>query len=371
MFGILLLSLGTVLQLFAADDSGYFSVTGPCNLEFPKDHGSHSGYRTEWWYYTGNVDSENGNRFGFQLTFFRSQLSPAGASRHWPKPASQWRTQHIYLAHAAISDLAGGRHLHAEESSRGALGLAGVALNETRITTVHLKNWYAKIGPENQHLKAATDRFAFDLELIPTKKPILHGEAGYSRKGRASESASCYYSFTRLKTRGSLTLNGKTFAVEGLSWMDHEFSTAPLEPGIVGWDWFSLILSDRTELMVYVLRQKDGTINPASSGTFVDPDGNSRHLTKEEFRVLVLDSWKSPNSEALYPVRWRLSVFPLSMELSIVSNLADQELQTTESTGVTYWEGSVSITGTANDHRIEGQGYVELTGYAKAFDAPM
>jgi predicted secreted hydrolase len=149
--------------------------------------------------------------------------------------------------------------------------------------------------------------------------------------------------------------------------MDHEFSTAPLEPGILGWDWFSLILSDQTELMVYLLRQADGTFNLSSSGTFIDPDGDSRHLTREEFKVDVLDTWQSPHSGARYPSLWRLRVFPLSMELTITPNLADQEMQTVESAAFTYWEGSVSTTGTAGNQPIKGQGYVELTGYVKPF----
>jgi predicted secreted hydrolase len=361
----------TVGKMWAADKNGYFAVTSPCNLTFPGDHGSHPGFRTEWWYYTGNLASETGNRYGFQLTFFRSQISPPGADRHWPKPASKWRTQQIYLAHAAVSDLSADRHLSAENIVRGALGLAGVTRNQNKITTVHLKNWYAKISPGMHEIKTSTDSFAFDLQLTPEKNLVLHGKAGYSRKGGSPQSASCYYSFTRLKTKGELTLDGKTLTVEGLSWMDHEFSTAPIEPGIKGWDWFSLILSDHTEVMIYLLRQKDGTYNAASSGTVVDTVGNSRHLTREEFKIDVLDTWKSPGSGGIYPSRWRLKVLPLSMDLSITSNLADQEMQTAAGTGVTYWEGSVSLTGTVKGIKVDGVGYVELTGYAKAFDAPM
>jgi predicted secreted hydrolase len=361
----------TVDKIKAADKNGYLAVTGPCNLTFPEDHGSHPGYRTEWWYYTGNLASETGSRYGFQLTFFRSQISPPGADRHWPQPASKWRTQQVYLAHAAVSDMSSGRHLAVEDVARGALGLAGVARNQDKITTVHLKNWTAKIDPAMHTLKTSTDLFAFDLQLTPQKLPVLHGDTGYSRKGKSADSASCYYSFTRLKTKGDLTLDGNTFTVEGLSWMDHEYSTAPLEPGIKGWDWFSLILSDNTEIMIYLLRQKDGTINAASSGTFLDADGNSRHLTREEFKIEVLDTWKSPGSGGVYPSRWRLKILPLSMDVSIRSNLADQEMKTTASTGVTYWEGSVSLTGTVKSVKVEGVGYVELTGYAKAFDAPL
>ncbi len=357
-------------SLSAADNAAFISVTGPCNLEFPKDHGPHPGYRTEWWYYTGNLHSKSGSRYGFQLTFFRSQISPGDAKKTDTKPASKWRTQQLYLAHAAVSDLSERKHLQAQQLSRGALGMAG-ATQESQHTTVFIRNWHAKISPHSHHLKADTDSFAFDLHLKPLKELILHGEAGYSRKGRSRERASCYYSFTRLETHGTLSLDGKTIAVSGLSWMDQEFSSAPLEPSLTGWDWFSLMLSDHTELMVYLLRQKDGSFGIASSGTFVDPSGKSRHLTRDEFKVEVLDTWKSLKSGAIYPARWRLRVLPLSLEVIISPNLADQEMHTTESTGVTYWEGSVSIEGTVQNLPVKGEGYVELTGYAKSFDAPI
>jgi predicted secreted hydrolase len=153
--------------------------------------------------------------------------------------------------------------------------------------------------------------------------------------------------------------------------MDHEFSSAPLEPGIVGWDWFSLQLSDQTEIMVYLLRKQGGELNSASSGTFIDKSGKPRHLTKDDFRIDILDSWKSPRSKAVYPARWRLMIFPLSLELTITPTLSDQEMQTQASTGVTYWEGSVSVNGSAGKQPLKGVGYVELTGYAKSFSAPM
>ena len=153
--------------------------------------------------------------------------------------------------------------------------------------------------------------------------------------------------------------------------MDHEFSTALLEPGIKGWDWFSVQLSDRTEIMVFLLRTDDGGISSVSGGTFVDPDGKTRAIGKDEFAVTILDTWKSPHSKAVYPSRWRLRIFPYLLDLTIFPNLADQEMQTFESTGVIYWEGSVSIRGTKDANPINGQGYVELIGYAENFDILM
>jgi predicted secreted hydrolase len=371
----LLLSLLMVIvprnhQIFAGGESDFLSVTGPCNLAFPKDHGPHPGYRTEWWYYTGNLQAESGTRFGFQLTFFRSQISPPDAEKKWPRQASAWRAQQIYLGHAAITDISGKRHLQAEQVARGALGLAGTSeADGGRI--IFIKNWRAQIKENAHHLKAVTDEFSYELTLQPVKQPVLHGQAGYSRKGSARRSASCYYSFTRLKTVGTLTVGGNTMRVEGLTWMDHEFSTAPLEPDIVGWDWFSLQLSDQTELMLYLLKDQNGLVNPASSGTFIDQSGGARHLTREDFKVTATDQWKSPRSGAVYPVAWRLKIAPLAIDLNVVANLNNQEMITTASTGVIYWEGSVSASGTAAQQSVKADGYVELTGYAEALRDPL
>ncbi len=346
----------------AAGDSGFLSVTGPCRLEFPRDHGPHPGFRTEWWYWTGNLKSETGRRFGFQLTFFRYQLTPFGGASAWPDPPSAWRSRQIYLGHAALSDLAGKRHFQSERAARQAFGLGGWVQWGPDIT-LFLRNWYAVVLPDAHRLHAFGDDFDFTLEMKPAKAPVRHGIDGYSRKGTTPERASCYYSFTRLETTGTVTAGGKTYEVEGESWMDHEFSTAPLEPGTVGWDWFSLQLSDKTEIMLYLLRQEDGEVNPASSGTYIDASGALRHLEKGYFQVFVKDAWKSAKSGAVYPRRWSLSIPLLGIDLDVSSNLADQEMRTTGTTGVTYWEGSVSVKGTKGGSPVEGHGYVEMTGY--------
>lgn len=357
-------------HLMADDRNGFLPVAGPCNLTFPKDHGPHPGYRIEWWYYTGNLLTEKGERYGFQLTFFRSQISPVGAAQNWPRPPSAWRTQQIFVGHAAISDLNEKKHWHVECMAREALGMAGTTQNSD-VTTVFINSWSATIGAKSHILEAHAADFSIDLKLQPAKPPVLHGQAGYSRKGSAAQSASCYYSLTRLVTKGALKIGGKTVAVEGLSWMDHEFSTAPLETGTAGWDWFSLQLSDQTELMLYLLRKENGELIPASSGTYVNRSGTSQHLTRNDFRVTALEQWKSPHSGAVYPVSWRIHILPLAIKLTIVANLADQEMMTSASTGVIYWEGSVSASGTAGKQPVKADGYVELTGYAKNLRDPL
>lgn len=352
------------------DPAGYLQVTGPCGLEFPRDHGAHPGYRTEWWYYTGNLQADDGRKFGFQLTIFRSQITPPGEKSVSEGPKSEWRTRQVYLGHLAVSDIGGGRHLQAENVARAALGMAG-AKQQGADTVVWLHDWSVNISAARHRIAGRAAGFGVDLELSPLKPPVLHGEGGYSRKGGSAERASCYYSFTRMDAEGYLTVGEQTIPVRGLSWMDHEFSSSPLEPGIVGWDWFSLQLSDGTEIMFFLLRTDSGTLHPASSGTFVDRSGDPTHLDSDAVQVSVLDRWKSPASHAVYPSRWRIRISPLGIELTVDSRLADQEMRTTKSTGVTYWEGSASIEGKKRGEKVTGVGYVELTGYAGAFDAPI
>lgn len=248
--------------------------------------------------------------------------------------------------------------------------MAGVRQMGDRID-VYLKDWSATIDAKTHRLIADTQHFDLDLSLESRKPPVAHGDSGYSLKGRAPQSASCYYSMTRLAAVGFLRVKGRQFKVKGLAWMDHEFSSAPLEADLVGWDWFSLQLDNRTELMIYMLRQKDGGYAPASSGTFVDHGGEVSHLAEGSFTIQVLDHWKSPHTQAVYPAGWRIQAPSLSLDLTVVPRLVDQEMQTPETTSVTYWEGSVSAKGKTAGQQVKGNGYVELTGYAEDFDAPM
>jgi predicted secreted hydrolase len=367
----LLLTIIQIDYLAIADNqSEYLTVTGPCNLEYPGDHGPHAGYRTEWWYYTGNLTSEKGNRYGFQFTIFRTQISPPGFEKKWPQPSSGWRTQQIFLGHAAITDISGKQHIQDEKTARAALGLSA-ATQTGVITDIFIDGWSIRIAPDSHILNVAADDFTYEFHLVPEKLPVMHGDAGYSRKGSRPDQASCYYSFTRLKTEGMLSVGGKIESVNGLAWMDHEFSTAALDPGLVGWDWFSLQLSDSTEVMLYLLREENGRIHPVSSGSRVNANGEVDHLAKEDFSVHVLKVWKSPHSKAIYPSQWRVQIHSLELDLTITPNLPDQEMRTLQSTGIIYWEGSVSLTGFKRGQPITGQGYAELTGYARSLDAPM
>jgi predicted secreted hydrolase len=346
--------------------SDYRTVTGPCGFAFPRDHGAHPDFRTEWWYYTGNLSDSSGRRYGFQLTFFRVQIAEPGSEKTWPKNPSAWRTKDVFLAHTALSDLQAKRFYVDERAARAGAGLAG-ATQAGEATRIFIENWSTLIESDTHRLKAPAKEFSLDLLCKAAKPPIAHGAGGYSLKGIRPESASCYYSYTRLDAQGSITLHGARVSVRGTAWMDHEFGSAPLEEDIVGWDWFSLQFEDQTELMVYLLRQKDSGNSPSSSGTFVKASGEAIPLSHTDFRVEVLERWKSPLSGATYPARWRIRVFPLNLELFVVPNLSDQELRTEKSTRVTYWEGSVAASGRAGQSRVSAVGYVEMTGYAKPF----
>ncbi len=341
--------------------SSFKQATTGYRFEFPRDHGAHPDFRTEWWYYTGHLRAKDGRTFGFELTFFRRAIPPEDVKTQ----PSQWSITQFYFAHFALTDLANGRFHFAEKVSRAGLGKAGA--DESRLRA-WIDDWRAEMpavasGPHS--LVAKTDQFALSLTLQPAKPPVVHGLDGTSRKGAAEGQASHYYSFTRLATTGTVTVGAERFEVTGLSWMDHEFSSTDLSSDLVGWDWFSLQLTDDSELMLYRMRRNDGSSDPASSGTVVPPDGRARHLPVHDFTITSTATWTSPKSKAVYPARWRVTVPSLDLTLEVTPLLADQELQTGGSAAVTYWEGAVSVTGTKQGRPIGGQGYVELTGYAE------
>ena len=352
-----------------AQAQDFARITGPCDLVFPRDHGPHPGFKTEWWYYTGSMTGPDGQRFGFQFTIFRSQIQPSQVEASWPHPRSDWRANHILLGHAAVTDLSGKRHLQDERVSRAAANLAGWDTTPSSVT-LFIQDWSLSIGDTHRlkaHGYAPGASFSYSLTLTPRKGPILHGQRGYSQKGLKPESASCYSSIPRMDLTGTLTLDGRAIPVTGQAWMDQEFSSAPLEPDITGWDWFSLRLSDGYDLMVFFLRTKDGTLSPASSGTLIAPDASPRHLSAAQLSLTPTGTWTSPRSKARYPSGWKLSA--PGLELTIEPELPDQEMNTALSTGIHYWEGLVRAKGKRDGIAVSGEGYVELTGYDRPFSA--
>jgi predicted secreted hydrolase len=347
--------LSAVEATGGTNSAGFARATAPRPFIFPRDHGPHPEYATEWWYYTGNLDTEDGRHFGFQLTFFRSGLAPAAPARE-----SAWATTNIYMAHFAVTNVAAGQFHAFDRFSRGAAGLAGATGQPYR---VWLEDWSAEgDGPDGMamRLRAAQDGVAIDLALTNEQPPLLQGDHGLSQKGATPGNASYYYSLTHMATAGTIEAGGQRYTVRGLSWMDHEFGTDAIEPDAVGWDWFSLQLDNGHALIYARIRNADGDGGLALI-TLSGPDGSKRDLSASEVVVEPLGTWRSPRSGAEYPSGWRLRVPSAALDLQITPWLADQELPL----AVVYWEGAVRIQGSAGGQPIGGNGYVELTGYAE------
>ncbi len=332
-------------------------------FQFPRDHASHPDYKIEWWYYTGNVTARDGRRFGYQVTFFRVGVD------HTPTNPSRWAVRDLFMTHLAVSDASGQRYRYAEKLSRGGPGLAGADRDRYNVWN---DDWTATItairepgsGNRQQHvLKAAGHNAAIDLVLDEGKPPAINGVNGISQKGAQAGNASHYYSLTRMPTRGSISVDGERFDVEGDSWMDHEFGTSFLEPEQRGWDWFAIQLSDGRELMLYQLRRGDGSRDPRSSGTLIDRSGRTTHLANADFTLARGRAQFKSKNGAVYPIEWTVSVPAQRIALTVTTPLTDQELSLERSTGIAYWEGMIDVSGTTNGTAVSGHGYLEMTGY--------
>jgi predicted secreted hydrolase len=335
--------------------AGFANARLPWRFRFPRDHAAHVAFQSEWWYFTGHLSGADGARYGYELTFFRYGLRPGDPAP--PPGASRWRGNQVYPAHLALTDERGRRFVYEERFAREALGMGRAS---TRTLDVASAGWTLR-GEPRLHLTAAGTSVALDLVQTPQKPPAINGRDGVSLKGACATCASHYYSLTRLATSGTLRYRGRTMRVEGISWMDHEFGSDELQPDQSGWDWFSVQLDDRRELMDYRLRRGDGSITPESNGSLVDPRGRVRFLRLSDVAVDVTGRWKSPHTGALYPSGWRVRVPSARLDLALVPVLLDQELADTA--GVSYWEGAVDVNDAVTGRRV-GVGYVELTGYA-------
>ncbi len=323
------------LLIFAVAKPGY-------RYEFPRDYYSHPEFRTEWWYWTGNLHDASGRRFGFELTFFRQAVSEKDRA-----PRSPWDATDLYLAHLALSDISTGRFHHSERVNRAGPGLAGADAMRGAIWN---GNWRAGIT----ELEAINEEFHLRLNFSTSKPPVIHGINGVSPKAAGEGHASHYISFSRLESRGTLTLGGSTFELTGTAWMDHEFFTHQLEADQAGWDWMSIQLDDRTELMLFRLRRKDGSIDPYSAGTYIDAAGRARHLGVADFKITPTgERWNN------YPIAWRVEVPSLGLRLEASTPMRNQELGGDSPFTPKYWEGAMDFKGTRS-----GVGYLEMTGYA-------
>jgi predicted secreted hydrolase len=353
-----LAALAAALLLLAPLPVQYRTAVPGYRFEFPRDYFDHPDFQTEWWYYTGNVKSTSGHRYGFELTFFRH-----AASRD-PAQTSPWDVKDIYLTHLALSDLDGRKFYHSERMNRAGPGIAGASAADLRIWN---GNWQIQWEGSEQHLQAIDAKFQLHLTLHPEKPPIIHGENGVSQKSAGEGRASHYISLTHLTANGKLEVNGEQLTVSGVAWMDHEFFTHQLEPQQVGWDWLSLQLDDKTEVMLFHIRRNDGSIDPFSSGTYVDAQGKSTHLRAGDFTLQPLvQNWTSPATHATYPIAWKIAIPKLELKLEAHTSLPEQELTGKTSIAPSYWEGAISLEGRGGKTPVGGVGYLEMTGYDRA-----
>ena len=345
------------LQEALSDQSGRFAKVEPGRtFDFPTDHGPHREFKTEWWYFTGNLKNDKGEHFGYQITLFRVGNLPPGS----PENPSQWAAQSLFMGHIGLSDPARGKFYTRERLAREGVGLAGATENGKQIW---LEDWEIRRLAEGWGLTARSDDLSLELTLTDVKPPTLQGDSGYSRKGPEERHASYYVSQTRLQTEGTLKIQDQMHSVSGTSWFDHEWSSEAMAEGLVGWDWFSLQFDDQTELMLYLLRYKDGRLEPASSGVLVGADGNKENLSLDQFQVKKL-SETTVTSGNRYPSEWRITVPSEQLEIQVRPTMAEQEM-----TGrVPYWEGAVVITGERAGEAVSGRGFVELTGYTERQD---
>ncbi|MDD5564913.1 MAG: lipocalin-like domain-containing protein [Thermoanaerobaculaceae bacterium] len=333
------------------------TVNTPPALQFPRDHGAHPAFQTEWWYVTGELADASGRHYGFQLTFFRQGLEP-GPSR---PGGSALRARQVLAANLAVADIAAGRTRFAERVRRIGSGLAAAAEGDLDVV---LDDWGMRRSPDGTVTLAAADRDAaigLHLELAGSRRLVLEGDAGLSRKGPGAGNASVYVSDPRMAARGTIEIGGDSVKVNGEAWFDHEWGTSQLGPGVVGWDWLGLRLADGRALMLYRLRRADGRAAPESAGTLVARDGSTRRLAAGDFTFAPLTWWASPRTGARYPARVRVTVPAAGLDVEVRPEVADAELDARRSTGTIYWEGPVAVTGS-----VTGDGYAEFTGYASS-----
>ncbi len=346
--GVLLITLCDV----KAKDLWSQAVPG-YQITLPKDNSPHYNFRTEWWYFTGNLHSKEGREFGYELTFFRYGYRPPDL----PEMRSRFVMQDLKFAHFTVTEVASDRFRFDSRRSRGAFGEAGFAKGKT---LAWIDDW--KVDFDNDFsLVAQTKDYAIDLRLRPGKPPVLEGENGFSQKAEGIGHASYYYSNTRLETSGTITIAGKTYDVTGTSWYDREWATNQLGPEQEGWNWFAIQLDDGSDLMLYQMRLRNGNIDPHSSGKWIGPASEIIDFAVSDFRLTPTRFWLSSYSDSRYPIGWDLHIPKLDLELTVSTPVDNQELRL----DFVYWEGLIRVRGTRNGRAVSGVGYLELTGYQR------
>ena len=332
-------------------DTEFPAVVPDYSIELPRDEGSHPQFRTEWWYLTGWVESESGETFGFQVTFFRNR---PGVDEDNP---SRFVARQVLFAHAAVSDQRQGALMRGEKSARAGFGLAEAAEGSL---AVKIDNWSLRQEGERYFAVASTSEFALQLECDRTQPPLLNGKNGFSQKGPQPQFASYYYSLPQLRTSGRIAIGGREHRVQGVAWFDHEWSSRMFDEHARGWDWVGLNLDDGGALMVQRIRDVAGQ-QYWGAATLREPGLPDRAHAPDEIAWSALRRWRSSRTGVTYPVEWKITVGGRTILLRPL--LDDQENDARASTGTLYWEGAVR----AFDERgvAIGRGYLELTGYGE------
>jgi predicted secreted hydrolase len=340
--------------------------TEHAGVELPRDLYAHAEAQTEWWYYTGHMRTASGRRFGFELVFFKRRTD---LDRFGIVPL-RLIANPLYLAHFAITDETRARFRYEHrKSANNPFDLPSEM--SARAFYLKLGDWTVREAHGLHHLRATLgDDLIFEVALRPLKPAALNGHAGVGVSFKDHGEASRYFSFTRMEAEGHITWHGETERATGAAWMDREFGTWRTTDKQKGWDWFSLQLSTGAELMVYHIRDAAGAPSEFSSGTFVDAEGRATHLSRADFVLEPLAHWKSPHTNATYPIRWRLRVARFGIEVEVTPVLQDQELDTRGTTMIIYWEGACTVRGRHGDAETEGRAYVELVGYDRSHEQP-
>jgi len=355
------LSLKGVLGQQNGLTTGFHQVLNPRVFAFPEDHLAHQAYKTEWWYFTGNLSTAQAQKFAYQFTLFRFALHPHKVSAH----NSAWRSNNIYMAHVALTDIKQKKMLQQERFSRDGLALAGVGKTEQGLVQFWLNDWQiSALQPERLFplaLDIQADDFALKLQLDTVKPLVLQGDQGLSQKNNSY--ASYYYSYSRLASKGTISIGSSNYEVVGDSWFDREWSTSALAEDQQGWDWFSLHLDDGSELMLYQMRKKNGVKDSYSSAVLIDAQGNSETLQAQQFQLAIKKFWQSPVSGIRYPINWAILIPEKNIQLLLSTPVKQQEWSKAGGFSFNYWEGSVFVNGIKNHQPVTGSGYLEMTGY--------
>jgi len=350
-----------ILNFSCAKKVQYQVADAKIPLTFPRDLYAHPDFQTEWWYYTGNLKADDGKLFGFELAFFKRRTDADFVMgfpvRFYSNPA--------HMAHFAITDISDRRFIYSDRRERDQANYRfGKAGAREDMLWVWNRDWYVREANGKYHLYAKMPGYELSLILTPEKLPVLHGENGFFQKADGPH-ATYYLAFTRLDAKGTLVVGNKPHEVEGLAWHDHEFGTHQITKEQAGWDWFSIQLDDEQEIMLYLLRNLDGSYDPFSRAELIKADGTKEEVLLSEIKFEKKIFWESDKTEARYPVSWRIEIPRWNLAIDVEPYMESCELLTPKSTMTAYWEGPIKVSGKLADKNISGQGYLEMCGYER------